>query len=350
MQEEYLCDEIKLKDLIIKEIDTYKQKIEDIKEKAKEMKIQPYYGNEDFIKYRISFIIQCIEKMLNKPRFKDRKDIQKHYEYVKKIYRDCKEITLDIDSIEEQKINYEKLENLYLKVLEIENILSKDVEQVWKETMKEKNSKEGQMAYFAHSLTEGEFNPEDMNKVCVTYVTEKTLTIPYGDYGFLYEMDMDNIIQIAAEDAGSWKVDKEKFIDNDLSTFWQFEEPIDEEGNRIFFEYPPRNSKLLLPDDVEQETINENIQRNGEMLDYDKRNVYNEAVIINKNKKMMPIGVFVKIIGNEENSDKMQKAKALSEKFGLELKIFDKSVLRERLGLKPLTEGEMKKGSKEKEF
>ena len=101
---------------------------------------------------------------------------------------------------------------------------------------------------------------------------------------------------------------------------------------------------------MEQETINENIQRNGEMLDYDKRNVYNEAVIINKNKKMMPIGVFVKIIGNEENSDKMQKAKALSEKFGLELKIFDKSVLRERLGLKPLTEGEMKKGSKEKEF
>ena len=312
------------------------------------MEISPYYGDREFMEYRISYIIKCISRMLEHPKFEGRIDVVEDFQKLQEMYNNYQNFSIDMDSIEEQRNNYRQLENLYKQALLSENKLSKDVEQVWKERINEKNDTEGQMAYLAHVITGGEFDPKDMNKVCTTYITDKTLTLPYGDYGFLYPMDMENILQMSVTDAGSWKISKGDFIERGLCTSWQFAEPIDEKGNRMFFEYPPHVSKLLLPDDIEQGTIQETIRLNGEMLNYDKFIPYNEIVIINKNKQMMPIAVFVKTYGNEEGSDKVKKARALSEKLGIELKTFDISKLRENIGLQPLTSGELKKLARER--
>ena len=346
MQHRYIEGDIYVRDLIIETKDKYMQMSNSILSKCKDMEIQPYYGSKEFMEHRIVDIIKGITRLLEYPKFEGRKDMSEDLQYLQQMYADYKGCSINMNSIEEQKSYYEQLEEFYKKALSIEDRLSKDVEQVWKDRMKEKNSTEGEMAYFAHVLTRGEFNPNDMTKVCVAYITEKTLALPYGDYGFIYDMDMENILQMSSTDAGSWKINKKDFIERKLPTNYQFTEPIDEDGNRIFFEYPPTVSKLLLPDDVELETINNTIKSNGEMLNYDKFMPINETVIINKNKKMMPKAVFVRTYGEEENSEKVKKAKLLSEKLGIELKIFDKAKLREILGLQPLTLGEQNKLSK----
>lgn len=348
MQKKYINGDISLNDLIKETEEKYMQKIEEITNKAKVVEIAPYYGSREFMEYRISYIKECISGMLNHCKFKGRKDIAEYLQKLQEIHNNYQSILVDSDSIEEQRSNYIQLENLYKQALSIENKLSIDVEQVWKERINQKNATEGQMAYLAHVITGGEFDPKHMNKVCATYITEQTLTLPYGDYGFIYPMDMENILQMSFTDGGSWKISKERFIESGLCTAWQFAEPIDESGNRMFFEYPPHVSKLLLPDDVERKTIQETIKLNGEMLNYDKFMPYNEVVIINKNKQMMPIAVFVRTNGNEEDTDKVKKAKALSEKLGIELKRFDKSKLRENLGLQSFTPGELAKFEKER--
>lgn len=123
---------------------------------------------------------------------------------------------------------------------------------------------------------------------------------------------------------------------------YQFTEPIDDEENRIFFEYPSMQSTLVLPDDVERETIAQTVNKNGEMLNYDKANPCNRLVIINKNKDLYLGAVFVKVMGNEEKSEKVQRAKELSKRLGIPFIEIDKALCRERLGLTPLTEKEEK--------
>ena len=102
------------------------------------------------------------------------------------------------------------------------------------------------------------------------------------------------------------------------------------------------SSKLVLPDDVEKETIDRTMRENGEMLNYDKSCPSNRIVITNKDKKLYPSAVFVKVLGNEENTTKVQRAKQLSEKLGVPFVEIDKALCRERLGLTPLTEKEEK--------
>ena len=102
----------------------------------------------------------------------------------------------------------------------MENALSKDVEKVWKEALTSVSSylKDGKFAFLAHVITAGNFNPENMHKVCLAYITENTITLPYKDYGLIYPIDMDNIHSMCSEDAGSWVIDKNEFIDRRIST------------------------------------------------------------------------------------------------------------------------------------
>lgn len=78
------------------------------------------------------------------------------------------------------------------------------------------------------------------------------------------------------------------------------------------------------------------------MLNYDNSCPSNRIVITNKDKNLYPSAVFVKVLDNEEDVTKMQKAKKLSEKLGVPCIEIDKALCRERLGLNPLTEKEEK--------
>lgn len=93
---------------------------------------------------------------------------------------------------------------------------------------------------------------------------------------------------------------------------------------------------------MERETIERTKEENGEMLNYDNSTPSNKVIITNRNRDIYPSSVFVKVLGDESNSEKVQRAKELSEKLGIPCIEIDKSLCRERLGLTPLTEKEEK--------
>ena len=76
------------------------------------------------------------------------------------------------------------------------------------------------------------------------------------------------------------------------------------------------------------------------MLNYDNYNTCNDVTVINKEGTLKPIASFVKVLGNEQQSEKVQKAKKLSEELGIPCIEIDKALCRERLDLSPLTEKE----------
>lgn len=93
---------------------------------------------------------------------------------------------------------------------------------------------------------------------------------------------------------------------------------------------------------MERETIERTKEENGEMLNYDNSTPSNKVIITNRNRDIHPSSVFVKVLGDESNSEKVQRAKELSEKLGIPCIEIDKALCRERLGLTPLTEKEEK--------
>lgn len=321
-------------------------RLNSIKDKSRAFEIEPYYGNRDFLQFRIEYIKECMEKLLKNPRFESRDDIRSYITRIDEIIQSSKTLTIsNIDTILQQKMSYEQLEAYYKEVLQMENGLSKDVEAVWKETLTptQSYSKNENFGFLAHVLTEGSFNPEDMNKVCMAYITDSTITLPYGDYGLIYPMDMSNISMMGVHDAGSWVTNKNEFIDRGFPQVVQFTEAIDANGNRIYYEYPPKISKLILPDDMEKETIQNTINSNGEMLNYDNYPSYNEVVLTNRNKNMYPSAVFVNLQTTSDNSERVEKAKKLAEEMGIPYIEIDKSLCRERHGLAPLTAKEKSK-------
>ena len=123
-----------------------------------------------------------------------------------------------------------------------------------------------------------------------------------------------------------------------FSKEYQYTTPIDDEGNRIFFEFPAEQSTLALPDDIEKETINRTLEENGEMLNYDKETPCNRIVMTNKNKDLNLIATFM--ISKDPRI--IKKAKELSQKLGIPYIEIDKEICRARCGLNPLTEKETK--------
>lgn len=76
------------------------------------------------------------------------------------------------------------------------------------------------------------------------------------------------------------------------------------------------------------------------MLNYDNYDTCNDIIVINKDKVLKPVASFVKVLGDEQQSEKVQRAKKLSEELGIPCIEIDKALCRERLGLAPLTEKE----------
>lgn len=181
----------------------------------------------------------------------------------------------------------------------------------------------------------------------MSYITNRTLTLPYGEYGFIYPMKIKNVDSMSNEDSGSWLISKKDFIEQGLPKKWQYTDSIDENGRRIYYEEPATVSKLILPQTMEKQTIDTNVKLNGEILNYDNVMSYNEIVITNKDKDIMPNAVFVKDI--KQNKEAYLKAKRLSEKLNLPLIEIDKSICREKLGLQPYTPNEMSRNKFENE-
>ncbi len=174
--------------------------------------------------------------------------------------------------------------------------------------------------------------PWEAKKVCTTYFDENYITI-YGEYGYLYPMNMEMCDIICSTDASSYFVDKKNFI-KDIKTWWQgckwwqacdelknfYKPAIPYKNNNAMFYAQPNNSKFALFDDILKENYNLALKNNLII----EKNLpfgfgYNEIVFFDENKNIKPIGVWVK----KGSDDVCIKAKKLADKLNLPLTVID---------------------------
>lgn len=313
-------------------IDEYNRKIEENKKYALETPIEPYYGDPSFIFKRSSYILKCIERLpVEIPNLDDiyqhLSDFMDKYGNVKDEYG---ERILYPYYTDEFKKDYREFEKAYYSLLLLEKSLSKLVEKIWKDTLTDpSNHDDKNFTYLIHAFTNGMIPLENMGKVCCTLATSHLLTPPYGNTGIICDFDSEAVEAICSEDAGSWPITKREFVERLFPTTWQLTTP---EENGVFFEVP-EVSKILLPKDLEQTAIENNIKQNGEILNYSNFLSYSEIFL---NSKAKAIGAFY----TDECQD-TTAIQAYAEKYHLPLVHLSLQKLRENAGLPISTEAKL---------
>ncbi|MFI3307281.1 MAG: hypothetical protein R3Y21_01815 [Mycoplasmatota bacterium] len=332
---------LSLEELITKLKDTYKSETINIKE-YEDFQLEKYYGSFDFMLKRVKLANEQILKM------KDNK-----YTNENSVLIDCLALTSDILAcfsnvnfnyldIEEQKQIYLKLEQLYIKFLSVENTLASEIEYIWKDSLTNPLEYDtSNFSFIGHVFTSGECDVDDMDKVCCSYFTNDSISIAHDyaryEYGYIFDYDIEFIDSVAFEDSGSWRVSKKEFFERGCNINVQFEQNINEDVS-LFYEKCSDVYKLLLPFEMNEYSKMQNYMYNGEFLNYENMAIYNEIVMINKNKKLRPIGVFVITDEFDDYTDVIQKAKSLSERTGVPFININMTLLRKQMGLKPKQE------------
>ena len=180
----------------------------------------------------------------------------------------------------------------------MENELLPIVVDQWKKYLTAPISNDDNYRYIMHCFSSGIVDPNFMNKACCSLYTVTIENLMYGNSGLIYDIDVNSIDTMCTDDAGSWSVNKEEFIENGCPSGWQLTK-LDSET--VWYECP-FNSKLILPEIFENECNNKIIN-----------NKFNYSEIyLNKNAK--PIGVFY-----TDDCQNIEEIKLYSEKNNLPL-------------------------------
>lgn len=306
----------------------YENKINKIENELLNKEIEPFYGDEIYIKHRIIYSTSKILSIISNDSIPD--DIKEKFNNV---YNILKNYVSDLDYLnmigdfESQKKVYDILESYYKQLLIFEDTFSLYLEDIWNKKLSSSS-----MCGLAHGFSKGEFMPWEAKKVCTTYFDENYITI-YGEYGYLYPMNMEMCDIICSTDASSYFIDKKNFI-KDIKTWWQgckwwqacdelknfYKPAIPYKNNNAMFYAQPNNSKFALFDDVLKENYNLALKNNLII----EKNLpfgfgYNEIVFFDENKNIKPIGVWVK----KGSDDVCIKAKKLADKLNLPLTVID---------------------------
>lgn len=314
--------------LMSNKIKEYQSKFEENKKYALSTPMEPYYGNPHFMFERANYILECIEKLpIEHPNlnsiFMTMKSFMEKYGNEKNDWGHTIYPFYD----EEYKKAYREFEKSYYGILEIEKALSKEVEKIWKSTLTDTNNhQDTSFHYLIHVFSSGMIPLESMGKVCCSLASSQLLTTPYGDSGIICDFDSEAVEVMCSEDAGSWRVDKNEFVERLFPDRWQVTDP---SGIGVWFE-EPRVSKLLLPTDLERETIAHNVRINGEALNYSKYTGYSEIYL---NSKAKAIGVFY-----TDECKNVDEITAYAQKYNLPLIHLSLEKLRENAGLPPKAE------------
>ena len=316
----------------------YKKRYKKLEQDFMEKDFKPYYGSPNFIVKRSEYINHCIQRIIDSKNVSDDlkinsikllPEVRNDYNEMLKIY------SKSGDNMD--KNTYEEMERLYLKIRDVEDILSKDVEQVWKEFLTDpRDYKEGdRFAFFAHTLTQGVVEPQKLNKVCCTLITDKSMPIIDGKYGYIFPMDMRTMGTMCLEDSGSWSISKKRFWEQKLAFDWQFAEESGFPGEKVFYE-EEKISKLILPEDMENAIIQRNEKYNGEPLNYNQYTAYSECYMIKtSDTDLMPISFFTKYGQNQKMIEDLQKENPNLPSKSITI---DLDMYREQIGLRPLKE------------
>ena len=198
--------------------------------------------------------------------------------------------------------------------------------------------------FIVHVLTEGTNNDSD-EKFTVTsasLITDRSMGLyddGYGKFGYILDFDMENFIVSSTADLYSSLYPQEEYNNEDYYLqFYKNDMYVIETDEELF---QMSETCIAIPHYMEQVNTNTTIEVNGEPLNYDDEEIYNEIVLLN-NDKLKKVGIFVRTVGDKNFNSDYLKAKQLADKTGLPLIEIDKSLYRQKVGLKPLTLAETK--------
>lgn len=184
---------------------------------------------------------------------------------------------------------------------------------------------------------------EQVNVTSASLITDKAMGLfseRLGNYGYIFDFDLNNFIVSSTADTYSISFSQDEYDKEDyFMQFYKSEDYVVQIDDDLF---QFSETMVAIPHYMEQVNVNTTIEVNGELLNYDEREIYNEIVLLNDDK-LRKIGVFVRTLGDKNFSTDYLVAKELAEKSGLPLVEIDKSLYRERNGLEPLTKMETKK-------
>lgn len=201
-----------------------------------------------------------------------------------------------------------------------------------------------EFTFVVHVPTEGTNNGSDENfKVTsASLITDKSMGLydgGFGKFGYILDFDLENFIVSSPVDLYSSLYPQEEFDKEDYYLqFYKSDMYVVETDEESF---TMCETCIAIPFVMEQANIYTTTKVNGEQLNYDKEEIYNEIVLLN-NDKLRKVGIFVRTVGDKNFNKDYLKALQLAQKTGLPLIEIDKSLYRQRIGLKPLTPAETK--------
>ena len=198
--------------------------------------------------------------------------------------------------------------------------------------------------FIVHVPTEGTNNDSD-EKFTVTsasLITDRSMGLyddGYGKFGYILDFNIENFIVSSTADLYSSLYPQEEYNNEDYYLqFYKNDMYVIEIDEELF---QMSETCIAIPHYMEQVNTNTTIEVNGEPLNYDDEEIYNEIVLLN-NDKLKKVGIFVRTVGDKNFNSDYLKAKQLADKTGLPLIEIDKSLYRQKVGLKPLTPAETK--------
>ena len=269
--------------------DKYMSEIEETKKKVLSRGLLPYPGDFDFLRKRIQFITERVFAVIQSDSVDS--PIKSDFVQMYPKLSNLNEIALQINTEPYSHDKYNRLERVYEKVLEIEGKLAIHMNDIWKNYLTDiKDFVPGNPFRFLVHSTNHYANPNNINKLCCTLVTNNCMPIPYGDFGYVVDFDSSCIDTMSMEDAGSWVITEEEFINRGFPSKWQLYN--EKDGKFVWYEHSNLSS-LILPWEMEQKMIELNNKYHGSALGA-KSNTYSEIFMYSGQKPLPIMGFFAK--------------------------------------------------------
>ena len=313
-----------------------------------------YYENdvEDAKKLYIkelSFYLDILNYLLcnydEKLTFKEKEILKENINKVNRLLVILKN-SIIAEEIDKDKIDY--IMHIFNKIVSnTENIEFK----IFKSELTDVNKyqKGENFNFLVHAVTNGYNRLEKNSSITSTsLISEDNIGLFINEdnvnsYGYIFDIDLDNIVVSSNADIFSdIKVEYDNIEFSDIFEKYYSYNDFEVKISPIFSHGIASISKIIPISYMKKINTDECIKINGEKLNYDVEEIYNEIVLLN-NLSLVKKAVFVRTNGDKSISVDYKKAKELAEKHNLPLIEIDLSLYREKNNLDILTKKDEKK-------
>ena len=313
-----------------------------------------YYENdvEDAKKLYIkelSFYLDILNYLLcnydEKLTFKEKEILKENINKVNRLLVILKN-SIIAEEIDKDKIDY--IMHIFNKIVSnTENIEFK----IFKSELTDVNKyqKGENFNFLVHAVTNGHNRLEKNSSITSTsLISEDNIGLFINEdnvnsYGYIFDIDLDNIVVSSNADIFSdIKVEYDNIEFSDIFEKYYSYNDFEVKISPIFSHGIASISKIIPISYMKKINTDECIKINGEKLNYDVEEIYNEIVLLN-NLSLVKKAVFVRTNGDKSISVDYKEAKELAEKHNLPLIEIDLSLYREKNNLDILTKKEEKK-------